>query len=187
MSRDIEIAMALAAHAPTGDAAAQVRERLRGYIRQLAGPAESRVWRMAPSRERDVAASTFRHARALAGSGGDPAATLRLCAKAVQHLLRYATEDLAAPLRQGASPGKGGPLRALSLVPPPPSREGDDAPHPYGRGQPARVHREETVMEKSKSEQALETGPVVAAPDGAGSIVAPSSVVRIEDVEDEGP
>ncbi|WP_369384130.1 DUF6415 family natural product biosynthesis protein [Streptomyces sp. cg36] len=184
MSRDIEIAMALAVHAPAGEAARRVRQRLRGYITVLAVPAESRVRRMAASRERDVAAGTVRHARSLATSGGDPAATLRLLAKSVQHLLRYATDPIPAQPSGASGPGKDTPARAL---PPLPSWQRDDTPHPYGRGQPVRAHREETVMEQSKSEHALEAGPVIVAPDGADSMLAPSGVVRIEDVEDEGP
>ncbi|WP_331723713.1 MULTISPECIES: hypothetical protein [unclassified Streptomyces] len=42
-------------------------------------------------------------------------------------------------------------------------------------------------MEQSKSEQALQGPVVVDAPGGVISIVALSGVVRIEDVEDEGP
>ncbi|MFC0842645.1 DUF6415 family natural product biosynthesis protein [Streptomyces noboritoensis] len=187
MSRDIEIAMALATHAPNGEAASRVRERLRGYIALLAAPAESQVRRMEQSRERDVATGTVRHARSLAGSGGDPAATLRLLAKSVQQLLRYAADEIPAQLTEGGGAGAAGLLCPLSPGPPLPSPEQEGIAHPYGRGQPVRAHREETVMEQSKSEHALQSGPVVEAPDGADSIVAPSSVVRIEDVEDEGP
>ncbi|MEU5436398.1 DUF6415 family natural product biosynthesis protein [Streptomyces sp. NPDC020719] len=186
MSRDIEIAIALATHAPTGEAASRVRERLRGYITLLAAPAERQARRMEQSRERDVATGTIRYARSLATSGGDPAATLRLLAKRVQHLLRYAADAIPAQPMKPTGTRESRPLRPLTLVPPLPpcAQEGIS---PYGRGQPVRAHREETVMEQSKSEHALEAGPLVATPDGADSIVAPSSVVRIEDVEDEGP
>ncbi|WP_302061922.1 hypothetical protein [Streptomyces sp. A3M-1-3] len=42
-------------------------------------------------------------------------------------------------------------------------------------------------MEQSKSELAAQAAPVWAQAPGIAGIVAPSGVVRIEDVEDEGP
>lgn len=42
-------------------------------------------------------------------------------------------------------------------------------------------------MEQSKSQVAAQAAPVWAEEPGVAGIVAPSSVVRIEDVEDEGP
>ncbi|MCX5355546.1 hypothetical protein [Streptomyces mirabilis] len=42
-------------------------------------------------------------------------------------------------------------------------------------------------MEKSKSEAAAQGTPVWAEAPGVAAIIAPTSVVRIEDVEDEGP
>ncbi|MFI1177554.1 DUF6415 family natural product biosynthesis protein [Streptomyces melanogenes] len=188
MSRDIEIAMALAVHAPAGEAAARVRQRLHGYIELLAGPAESQVQQMAPSRGRDVAEGTVRHARGLTrpGPGGDPAATLRLLAKSTQHLMRYTADVNPAQPQAGTGPGEERPPGRLYLVP---LREESGTRHPNGRGQSVRaVRKEEESMEQSKSEHALRSGPVVVdAPGGVASIVAPSGVVRIEDVEDEGP
>lgn len=92
MRRDIEIAMTLAVARPTGTVANAVRARLRGYIVSLAEPAETYVHTLnAESRDRDIAEATLRHAQKLLhASDGDPAARLRLLAKNVDHLMRYA-------------------------------------------------------------------------------------------------
>ncbi|WP_331721542.1 DUF6415 family natural product biosynthesis protein [Streptomyces sp. NBC_00212] len=94
MCRDIEIAMALAVACPTGAVATAVRGRLRGYIIGLVEPAEIYVHALkAETRDRDIAEGTLRHAqKLLRESGGDPAARLRLLAKGVDHLMRYAAE-----------------------------------------------------------------------------------------------
>ncbi|MFJ6047647.1 DUF6415 family natural product biosynthesis protein [Streptomyces sp. NPDC092307] len=86
---DVETALALADHHPTGQAAVQMRQRLRGHIQSLAVPAERYADRLPESREKDIAASTIRFARNLARDGiSDPAIALRLLAKSVAHLAR---------------------------------------------------------------------------------------------------
>lgn len=90
--QDVELALRLAAAAPTGDAADALRERLRGYIRAYAGAAEARVRRLGDGRERDIAAGTVAHARAVAADPvHDPAANLRLLAMGARMLVRYAS------------------------------------------------------------------------------------------------
>ncbi|MFE3860603.1 hypothetical protein ACFXPT_09205 [Streptomyces goshikiensis] len=87
---DVETALALADHHPTGQVAVQVRERLRSHIRTLIVPAERYADLLPECREKDIAASTVRFARNLACGGGDPAIALRLLAKSVAHLARNA-------------------------------------------------------------------------------------------------
>ncbi|MGW1886555.1 DUF6415 family natural product biosynthesis protein [Streptomyces sp. NPDC001970] len=90
MHRDTEMALALSEARPTGPAAEAVRERLKDHLRALAGPAERYAATLGDDRARDIAQATIRHARDLAqNTGGDPAAMLRLLAKAVTFLLRY--------------------------------------------------------------------------------------------------
>ncbi|GGU42986.1 hypothetical protein [Streptomyces violascens] len=97
MRRDIEIAMALAVTCPNGAVAAAVRGRLRGYISGLAEPAGTYVHALkSETRDRDIAEGTLRHAKNLLHvSGSDPAARLRLLAKGVDHLMRYAAQARA--------------------------------------------------------------------------------------------
>ncbi|MFD5425515.1 DUF6415 family natural product biosynthesis protein [Streptomyces sp. NPDC127084] len=86
---DVETALGLADHHPSGPLAVQLRERLRGHIRNLAVPAERYAELLPESREKDIAASTVRFARKVAdGCGSDPAIALRLLAKSVAHLAR---------------------------------------------------------------------------------------------------
>ncbi|MEU7296376.1 DUF6415 family natural product biosynthesis protein [Streptomyces exfoliatus] len=91
MAQDVRLALDLASGRPTGEAADAVRGRLRCYIRALADPADAFATGLADSRARDIAMDTVRHARAVAeDSVHDPAANLRLLAKAVHHLAQYA-------------------------------------------------------------------------------------------------
>ncbi|MEU3075108.1 DUF6415 family natural product biosynthesis protein [Streptomyces laurentii] len=90
MSRDVELALALAQGRPTGPAADEVRKRLRIYLRLLVDPAEEYAKHLADSRARDIATATVGHARGLLrDQHGDPAAILRLLAKSVSWLMRY--------------------------------------------------------------------------------------------------
>ncbi|MFE2555557.1 DUF6415 family natural product biosynthesis protein [Streptomyces sp. NPDC059352] len=90
MAQDVRLALDLANGRPTGEAADAVRVRLRSYIRVLADPADTLATGLADSRARDIALDTVRHARAVAeDSVHDPAANLRLLAKAVHHLAQY--------------------------------------------------------------------------------------------------
>ncbi|MCX5585544.1 hypothetical protein [Streptomyces erythrochromogenes] len=88
---DVEAALALAGHHPTGEVAVRLRERLRGHIRTLAVPAGRYAALLPESREKDIAAGTVRFALKVARDcGSDPARALRLLAKSVAHLARNA-------------------------------------------------------------------------------------------------
>ncbi|MFE7414601.1 DUF6415 family natural product biosynthesis protein [Streptomyces laurentii] len=90
MSRDVELALALAQGRPTGPAADEVRKRLRSYLRLLVGPAEEYATCLTDLRARDIAIATVGHARGLLrDQQGDPEAVLRLLAKSVSCLMRY--------------------------------------------------------------------------------------------------
>ncbi|MFG2972412.1 DUF6415 family natural product biosynthesis protein [Streptomyces sp. NPDC048331] len=96
VAQDVEIALALAAHAPHRTAAVDVRARLRAHIAHLVDPAEQFADTLPEGRARDIAASTVRHARDLIGTqGGNPAACLTLLAKLTQHLAWYAADPRA--------------------------------------------------------------------------------------------
>lgn len=87
---DADLAVRLAAGRPTGAAADALRERLRGYIRALAGPADAYAQRLADNRAKDIAVNTVAHARKVADDrGGDPVASLRLLGKSAEILSRY--------------------------------------------------------------------------------------------------
>jgi hypothetical protein len=92
--RDIDLALALAASRPSGPTVEALRARLKNYIEALADPAAEYAKGLADQRAREIAEATVRQSRKLArGTGGevrDPAATLRLLAKSVDHLSRYA-------------------------------------------------------------------------------------------------
>ncbi|MET9428166.1 DUF6415 family natural product biosynthesis protein [Streptomyces sp. NPDC003036] len=91
VASDVRLALDLANGRPTGEAADAVRARLRGYIAVLADPADVYAAGLADTRARDIATNTIRHARAVAEDPvHDPAANLRLLAKSVDHLFRYA-------------------------------------------------------------------------------------------------
>ncbi|MFC5034314.1 hypothetical protein G3I60_16065 [Streptomyces sp. SID13666] len=90
MASDVRLALALAAGRPTGPAADELRGRLRTYIGALLDPADTYAANLSDSRARDIAMNTVRHARAVVQDPvQDPAANLRLLAKAVDHLARY--------------------------------------------------------------------------------------------------
>ncbi|MGW1431410.1 DUF6415 family natural product biosynthesis protein [Streptomyces sp. NPDC002431] len=92
MARDVDLALALARSRPTGPVAGEVRKRLRSHLGLLTDPAEEYAKGLADSRARDIAVATVAHARGLLRDrDGDPAAMLRLLAKAVDHLMRYAS------------------------------------------------------------------------------------------------
>ncbi|WP_328967520.1 hypothetical protein [Streptomyces sp. NBC_00239] len=100
---DIDTALALADHAPHGTAAAQLRERLRQHITNLAVPAQEFADWMPDGRGRDIALATVHHARNMAATqGGDPVASLRLLAKLAQHLARYAADNHSPARRRAA-------------------------------------------------------------------------------------
>ncbi|SFY37503.1 hypothetical protein OH786_19950 [Streptomyces atratus] len=91
MAADVRLALDLANGRPTGEAADAVRARLRACIAALAGPADVFAAGLADLRARDIATNTVRHARAVAQDEvHDPAVNLRLLAKSVDHLSRYA-------------------------------------------------------------------------------------------------
>ncbi|MFE4633128.1 DUF6415 family natural product biosynthesis protein [Streptomyces sp. NPDC056773] len=101
---DVETALALSEHCPTGPAAAQTRERLRHHIRLLIAPAERYAELLPVSREKDIATSAIRFAGQVARDGGrDPAAVLRLLAKSTAHLARY-TDLLPAVVHPVTAP-----------------------------------------------------------------------------------
>ncbi|MEU7161795.1 DUF6415 family natural product biosynthesis protein [Streptomyces chrestomyceticus] len=100
---DADLALRLATGRPTGEVADVLRERLRGYLILLVDDADAYAAALAEGHPKDVAAGTVRHARALAretGAGTDPAASLRLLAKAVHYTARYAATSRQAR-RQG--------------------------------------------------------------------------------------
>lgn len=92
MVRDSNLAVTLANYGtPTGPTADALRKRLRGYIALLAEPAGQYADALADSRARDIAQATVDHARKVSEDwGGNPEAGLRLLAKSVDLLLRYA-------------------------------------------------------------------------------------------------
>ncbi|MEU3048621.1 MULTISPECIES: DUF6415 family natural product biosynthesis protein [unclassified Streptomyces] len=97
LAADVRLALDLSNGRPTGAAADAVRRRLRDHIAALADPADTYAAGLGDSRARDIAVNTVRHARAVATDAvGDPAANLRLLAKAVEHLARYAAYVLPA-------------------------------------------------------------------------------------------
>ncbi|MFG2144148.1 hypothetical protein ACGFRG_08100 [Streptomyces sp. NPDC048696] len=94
LRREVDLALTLSAHCPTSVQAVAVRGRLRNYIVGLEDQADQHAQHLEEGRAKDVAVATVRHAKDLARStstGGDPAATLRLLAKSVEILTRYAT------------------------------------------------------------------------------------------------
>lgn len=95
---DASLAFHLAAGRPTGEAADALRERLRGHIRALAGPADAYAHRLADNRAKDIAVNTVAHARKVAADPGqDPVASLRLLGKSAEILSRYAVAALRLP------------------------------------------------------------------------------------------
>lgn len=91
IGRDVDLALALASSRPTGQAAGEVRSRLRSHIEQLAPRAEVYAKTLTDPRARAIAERTAEHARALLrDQGGDPATTLRLLGKATYCLMRFA-------------------------------------------------------------------------------------------------
>ncbi|MFF9076568.1 hypothetical protein ACF1FX_26340 [Streptomyces sp. NPDC014646] len=91
MAADVRLALDLANGRPTGEAADAVRTRLRAYVAALADPADVYAAGLADPRARDIARNTVHHARAVARDEmHDPAVNLRLLAKSVDHLSRYA-------------------------------------------------------------------------------------------------
>ncbi|CAM5273473.1 hypothetical protein SAVIM338S_00024 [Streptomyces avidinii] len=96
VAEDVEIALALAAHAPHEAAAVEVQARLRAHIGKLADPAQQFADTLSEGRAHDIAVSTVRHARDLVcAQGGNPAACLTLLAKLAQQLARYAADPSA--------------------------------------------------------------------------------------------
>ncbi|MEU0370861.1 hypothetical protein ABZ070_11465 [Streptomyces sp. NPDC006283] len=91
MAADVRLALDLANGRATGEAADAVRARLRTYIVALADGADLHAAGLTDLRARDIATNTVRHARAVAqDEAHDLAANLRLLAKSVDHLSRYA-------------------------------------------------------------------------------------------------
>ncbi|MGK5532883.1 DUF6415 family natural product biosynthesis protein [Streptomyces sp. URMC 129] len=93
MRLDIALAMALAKHHPTGDAVDALRKRLRRYVRTLLPDAQAHIRALTDSDARRTARTVLREADRIAADmseGTDPAASLRLLAKAVDVLSGYA-------------------------------------------------------------------------------------------------
>ncbi|WP_143665793.1 hypothetical protein [Streptomyces griseus] len=95
MASDSDLALTLiSAGAVTGTTATEVRDRCRAHIRALIEPAQLYVNALADGRAKDIAQATVEHAKKVAeDTGGDPEATLRLLAKSVSILLRYAAHQ----------------------------------------------------------------------------------------------
>ncbi|MFD3978230.1 hypothetical protein ACFWR6_06555 [Streptomyces griseus] len=95
MARDSDLALTLiSTGALTGTPATEVRDRCRDHIRALIEPAQLYVNALADGRAKDIAQATVDHAKKVAeDTGGDPEATLRLLAKSVSMLLRYAADQ----------------------------------------------------------------------------------------------
>ncbi|MFF0059682.1 DUF6415 family natural product biosynthesis protein [Streptomyces microflavus] len=95
MVRDSDLALSLISrHDIAGAEAGEVRERLRGHVNALLVPASTFADSLADSRAKDIAQATVEHARRVAEEReGDPEATLRLLAKSVTLLLRYASDE----------------------------------------------------------------------------------------------
>lgn len=91
---DVAIALGLASMAPTGPTTRDVITRLRAHIEASLDDADRFVLTVArTTRRRYVISETIRHARDLIATPvdqGDPAARLRLHAKAADHLSQYA-------------------------------------------------------------------------------------------------
>ncbi|WP_430478073.1 hypothetical protein ACQZM9_07770 [Streptomyces sp. P11-1] len=94
MVRDSDLALSLISrHDSTGAEAGEVRERLRRHIATLLVPAGVHADSLADSRAKDIARATVDHARRVAeDQGSDPEGALRLLAKSVALLLRYAAD-----------------------------------------------------------------------------------------------
>jgi hypothetical protein len=108
VTRDVQLALDLARGRATGDAADVLRMRLRSYIACFADPAQAYADGLTDSRARDIAMNTVRHARAVAEDPvHDPAASLRLLAKAAEHTARYAAGHRHAVGNR--PPHRGGP------------------------------------------------------------------------------
>lgn len=92
LSADIETALGLADFAPMGPTSCAVVGRLRDHISASLEEANRYVISLpCGSRDRDIAAETIRYAGTLMTRHcPDPAARLRLHAKAAQHICRYA-------------------------------------------------------------------------------------------------
>ncbi|MHC0431527.1 DUF6415 family natural product biosynthesis protein [Streptomyces sp. O3] len=94
LTQDVASALILARHRPTGELADQLRSRLRSRIRHVIEPATRYAEGLPDGRSRDIATDTVRYARRLSTSSGsefrDPAAELRLLAKSLEILSRYA-------------------------------------------------------------------------------------------------
>lgn len=92
VAADVQLALELAKGRATGSAADVLRNRLRSYIATFVDPAQAYAERLDDSRARDIAMNTVRHARSVVTDAvQDPAANLRLLAKATEHMARYAT------------------------------------------------------------------------------------------------
>jgi hypothetical protein len=92
MARDCATALTFADYGiPTGQAADQLRARLRGYIQDhLAEPGRKYAGSLTDERAREIAESTVEHAlRVASDRGGNAQSNLRLLAKAVGLLMRY--------------------------------------------------------------------------------------------------
>ncbi|WP_328403953.1 hypothetical protein OHS70_34120 [Streptomyces sp. NBC_00390] len=88
---DVALALELSQGRATGPAADALRTRLRSYITAFATPAQGFAESLDDSRARDIALNTIRHAKSVASDAVvDPAANLRLLAKAAEHTARYA-------------------------------------------------------------------------------------------------
>ncbi|MFJ1591508.1 DUF6415 family natural product biosynthesis protein [Kitasatospora albolonga] len=95
MARDSDLALSLISRRNITTAEAdEVRERLRGHVNTLLVPASRFADSLADSRAKDIAQATVEHARRVAeDQEGDPEAALRLLAKSVTLLLRYASGE----------------------------------------------------------------------------------------------
>ncbi|MEU3402873.1 DUF6415 family natural product biosynthesis protein [Streptomyces sp. NPDC006670] len=92
--QDVAIALGLADMAPTGPASRDVITRLRAHIEASLDGADRFVLTVPrTTRRRYIVSETIQHARNLIAAPvdqGDPAARLRLLAKAADHLSQYA-------------------------------------------------------------------------------------------------
>ncbi|MGW1464472.1 hypothetical protein ACWCPT_09005 [Streptomyces sp. NPDC002308] len=91
LAADVQLALDLARGRATGEAADALRARLRRAIVAYAPLADAYAAQLADSRAREIVTHMVCHAWAVAQDPGqDPAVNLRLLAKAVDHLARYA-------------------------------------------------------------------------------------------------
>ncbi|MEU1088872.1 hypothetical protein ACFYPN_17265 [Streptomyces sp. NPDC005576] len=91
LAADVQLALDLARGRATGEAADALRARLRRAIVAYAPLADAYAAQLADSRAREIVTHMVCHAWAVAQDPGqDPAVHLRLLAKAVDHLARYA-------------------------------------------------------------------------------------------------